>query len=608
MNNDDLLILRKLVFPRKDVCEKTGLYYRIIPHRDGIENSIYDEEQQVLTINHATAFDTYFNSLPLGKYQEYCKLSALFLRLRVCGFFVLRIYGVRHTDSGWQETLILRREIRAERKTNDMTELTDQLDRGYDTLYFTLEAKGGQLYAGDYLCRAPEVRRTRIAAVICTYRREPFLRRNLSAINRYLAGSKVLNETNLHIYVVDNGRTLPVGELNNRFVTVIPNDNTGGSGGFIRGYYEALHSGEDYTHILYMDDDIILDCDMLLRVFAILRIRRQEFEQLSVGGTMIRLSDRLTQHEAGAVWDGRKIHSIGQDIDMTERENVFSVSLYPEGNYHAWWFFCFPADWQQQYGYPLSLFVKVDDIEYSLRCASHIAVLSGIAVWHDDFEGKYDGFQEYYIKRNELILTSVRDQKPYTMFQLRKLIFSVMKQIAFQRYFLADIILRAYGDYLKGWESFYHTDPAALNQELMASCAPQLNDEELKALGVYFDEERYLLSRKEPTRLLRQMFTLNGCLLPSFCYPKDRDGFGMADLARCRFINFYKHKRVLSYDPVRHKGFVTEQKRRKLFGYCFRLIGMSVRFLVKYPSVRKGFRENLPRLTEGPDASLLNHH
>ena len=76
--------------------------------------------------------------------------------------------------------------------------------------------------------------------------------------------------------------------------------------------------------------------------------------------------------------------------------------------------------------------------------------MSGLAVWHDDFESKYDGFQEYYIKRNELIMTSVNHQKAYPFFQVEKLVKCVMRQVVYQRYFLADIVIRAYDDYLKG--------------------------------------------------------------------------------------------------------------------------------------------------------------
>lgn len=599
MVNNSLTVLRSILFPRTELCTQNELYFRLA---DGSVQ--YCEAENCLKLQGTAAFDTYFNGLPLSAYQHYCIPSALFLRLRVCGSFVLRVFGVHKHDVEFCETLLTQKEIHCSAVTENVTDLSAVLQQeNCDMLYFTLQSSDGVLYGGEFLCGSERPFGINIAVVICTFRRESFLLRNYRQISSYLNNSTVLHRNNIHLYIVDNGRTLDSAALNSDFITVIPNDNTGGSGGFSRGYYEAVRSEKDYTHILFMDDDILLDCEMLLRVYSLLRIRKPAFEDLAVGGTMLKLSDMVTQHEAGALWDGKRLHSIGNGIDMTQRRAVFESVYYPECDYNAWWFYCFPADWQKQYGYPLQFFVKEDDIEYSLRCASHIAVLSGIAVWHDDFDGKYDGFQEYYIKRNELILTSVHKQKSYLLFQLRKLLLSVMKQTVYQRYFLADIIIRAYRDYLKGWKAFNETDTVLLNEELMTYCNVFKTDEELlKEDGVYFDPQKYETSLSEPENLKKQALSCNGYLIPYVFYHKDQDNFSVCDLARCRIVNFYKHKRVLHYDPDRQKGFVTRQKKGLLFWNLLRVIGLSVRFLVQYPFVRRGYRKHLKELGAYPKA------
>ena len=588
------ITLRTLLFPRQGVCDRQELYVRpqsgTVSYPDG----------GGLLLDGTAVFDTFFNSLPAVKYREYCCLSSLSLKLRMSGSFVVRVYGVTRQNGSLQENCLTERSFFCRQEEEVCLPLTEYY-RTQEVLYFTLTSQGGTLHGGEYICCCEQLRPVKIAAVICTFKREQYLLHNHRAICEYLENSPAFTPENLHFYVVDNGRTLPPEEIENDYVTLLPNDNTGGSGGFTRGYYEAVQSGKNYSHVLFMDDDIILDCEMLLRVYSLLQTRKAEFASLSVGGSMIRASDRVTLHEAGAVWDGKRLHSIGNGADLTGREAVFDMAFYPKGNYHAWWFFCFPACWQQQYGYPLQFFIKEDDIEYSLRCADEIAVLSGISVWHDDFDAKYDGFQEYYIKRNELIMTSVNDQKPYAWFQVRKLILSVMKQTVYQRYFLADIIFRAYDDYLKGWEHFYRTDTAALNRDLMQSCAPLMTDEQLlEQFNVSFDREKYDLSRTEPEHLKKQALTLNGYLIPCAFYSKDRDGFSMTDLAGCRIVNFYKHRRVLHYDVQRRRGFVTVQKKSRLFGNLFRLMGKSVKFLIRYPSVRRGYRQHLRELSSFP--------
>ena len=582
-------VLRNILFPAEKVCTVDELYFR--KKNDNVK---YSEADGFMDIHGAVSFDTYFNIFPVKKYLDYCDMGNVFLELSLCGKFKVSVYGV----SADREECVLTKSIVLDNRGTLTLELGDVFSEKYDNAYFTLESDNGCFYGGRLVSERDSIQDVNIAVVICTFRREKFLLENHAKICAYLDKSDVFNSGNFHVYIVDNGRTLERDKTENSFVTLIPNENTGGSGGFTRGYYEAVHSGRNFTHILFMDDDIVLDCEMFLRVYSLLRIRSSDNKDLAVGGTMIKLSDRITQHEAGSFWDGKRHVSIGEGCDLTKRKDVLDTAYYPEGDYNAWWFYCFPSDWQEKYGYPLQFFIKEDDIEYSLRCAGRIAVLSGIAVWHDDFEGKYDGFQEYYIKRNELIMTAVNDQKRYTLFQIRKLVLSVMRQTVYQRYFLADIIMRAYDDFLKGWEHFYNTDTTALNKELMESCEPLIGDDELlEKYGVYFDKEKYENSCTEPENLKKQALTLNGYLIPVIFYKKDKDGFYITDLAKRRIVNFYKHKVVLHYDVSRRKGFVTKQKKSKLWGNIFRLIFKSIRFAIMYPSVCKGFKKNLGKLT-----------
>ena len=579
--NSESNILRNIIFPKENICPKTELYYRTVS--GGMS-------ENKLNIRGTAVFDTYFNSFPLGKYLEYCIFSGLYLKLKVCGIFNLRIFGVNSDE----ETLVLEKNINAQGITEDVTDISGCMENDFSHIYFSLESENGILYGGNFYCTADNFNDINTAVVICTFKREKFLLRNHIEICEYLENQDILNKDNIHFYIVDNGRTLDKDVIENAYTTLVPNNNTGGSGGFTRGYYEALHSGKNYTNILFMDDDIVLDGEMLLRVYGILRTAKDK--DTAVGGVMIKLSDFITQHEAGAIWNGKKLTSLGNGADLTKRENVFSE--YPKCNYNAWWFYCFPSDWQSKYGYPLQFFIKEDDIEYSLRCAEKITVMSGIAVWHDDFEGKYDGFQEYYIKRNELILTSVNDQKPYPFFQVEKLVKCVMRQVVYQRYFLADIVIRAYDDYLKGWENFRNTDTEKLNIELMNSCQSLLTDDELKEYNVYFDKDKYEYALNEQKHLLRQILTFNGYFIPKCFYKKDKDGFSIVPLAGCKFINFYRHKKILHYDISRKKGFVTEMKNSLFWKYCFLLLGKSIKFLLKYPSVRKGYKKHLKELSD----------
>ena len=580
-------VLQNVLLPETSGSDTTELYARFFGDATVFDGKI------LLSGGAEVSFDTYFGVFSIEKWKKYTEINDFSLTVYAKGKYDLTVSKRYFLPDGQQGNVTLFTKSCEDETTVSLPNETQGV------LYFSLRAHGFVTFErATFNGALPNRKEIKLCGVICTYRREEYVKRNVSAIKDLAENETPPLRGKLDLIVVDNGKTLNSALIENEYVSLIPNNNTGGSGGFARGYYEAVSSGKDYTHILFMDDDMILDSEMLLRIYSLLRLRKAAYQNLSAGASMLKLSDRSTLHEAAAFWNGKQLTSIGNGLDMTNRDHVFTTACLPEGNYHAWWFYCFPANWQEIHGYPLPFFIKEDDIEYSLRCADHIASLCGIAVWHEDFDNKYDGFQEYYIKRNELILTSVCRQKPYAAFQIRKLILSVMKQTVFQRYFLADLIFRSYKDYLKGWKHFYLTNTIELNKELMASCAPLLSDEELQeTYGVSFDIKKYERSLQEPENLKKQALTLNGYLIPTAFYRHDKDDFSVCDLAKCRIVNFYRHKRVLHYDINQKKGFVTVIKKRMLIKNIFRLIGLSCRFLICYPFVRRGYRRHMKELT-----------
>ncbi len=94
----------------------------------------------------------------------------------------------------------------------------------------------------------------KIAALIVTYNRKDWLRRNLEAI---FAQTRLPDA----VFVVDNASTDGTNEFLrdnyiNRIVYIRLNENTGGSGGFYEGI-KAIHQTKEYDWIWLMDDDAI---------------------------------------------------------------------------------------------------------------------------------------------------------------------------------------------------------------------------------------------------------------------------------------------------------------------------------------------------------------
>ena len=101
------------------------------------------------------------------------------------------------------------------------------------------------------------MKKRNIIAVVVTYNRLPLLKRNIACLRRNLPLD--------HIIVVNNGSTDGTAEWiageASAALTVITQENVGGSGGFYRGIQEAYLKGADW--IWCMDDDVFPRPDCL---------------------------------------------------------------------------------------------------------------------------------------------------------------------------------------------------------------------------------------------------------------------------------------------------------------------------------------------------------
>lgn len=69
-------------------------------------------------------------------------------------------------------------------------------------------------------------------------------------------------------------------------------------------------------------------------------------------------------------------------------------------------------------GLLMPLFVKGDDIEYSIRNKRKIIFLNGIAVWHEPFSKKNSAWVNYFSDRNMLIVNIFSNSSSRRYFSL----------------------------------------------------------------------------------------------------------------------------------------------------------------------------------------------
>lgn len=342
-------------------------------------------------------FSTYFNVFSLQKWKEYTTLDQLAVRLNTKGNFRIKfsLYG----EHGVQ---ILHEE-----------DFTGPYEHGFYTkdidgilLGFEMAAleDGCEYHGGAYYGQFVESRDVSIGVGICTYKRETYVRKTMSAL-------KDLQEAGaswLHVLVVDNGNSL--AKVAEGRMRVLANRNFGGSGGFTRAMLE-YNDDDSVDYVLLMDDDIDLEPTVLERSHALLCGLRKEYQDSFLAGAMLSLDCPVMQRENIAWWQSFRRQAWGKDVDVSEVASLVSneQAAGHENQYGGWWFCCIPVKRIREIGYPLPMFIKGDDMEYGIRNHRPILAMNGIGVWHEDFVGKFSPVINYYSDRGMLILNSYAD-------------------------------------------------------------------------------------------------------------------------------------------------------------------------------------------------------
>jgi GT2 family glycosyltransferase len=142
--------------------------------------------------------------------------------------------------------------------------------------------------------------------------------------------------------------------------------------------YEALKN-TDCEQILFMDDDIRIEPDSILRALALNRFAKAP---TLIGGQMLNLQEPSHLHVMGEVVD--RSNFMWTNAPFTEYDHDFAK--YPlnddseksallhrriDVDYNGWWMCMIPRRVAEELGQPLPLFIKWDDADYGLRAGEH---------------------------------------------------------------------------------------------------------------------------------------------------------------------------------------------------------------------------------------------
>jgi galactofuranosylgalactofuranosylrhamnosyl-N-acetylglucosaminyl-diphospho-decaprenol beta-1,5/1,6-galactofuranosyltransferase len=300
-------------------------------------------------------------------------------------------------------------------------------------------------------------RRNSTAVVLCTYNRPDDCLFTLRTLAENVESLLSVDA----VYVVDQGEQTVhsrpefdrVRQLFGTRLHYRRQANLGGAGGFTRGLYEAEDgTSVRQTNVLFMDDDILLEPDTVVRMSAFANFTA---EPVIVGAQMLRTLHPKRFHVSAETADftpllaGQPAPGSLHNVDLTEERQELRV----DADYNAWWCCLLPAEIVADVGYPLPMFLQWDDVEYGYRARAHghaTVALPGAAVWHADFDWKdEDSWVRYLSLRNALIINALHgDFRPKQ--SARIAMGWILRCLVAMRYGQAAILIKAIEDFLAG--------------------------------------------------------------------------------------------------------------------------------------------------------------
>lgn len=411
------------------------------------------------------SFGAYFNAFAAGYWRHWSFLTEVRLRLDVEGSGRVDIYRTKADGSHiFEHGEVISGPGRS--TVEVPLDLRPFEDGGWYWFDLTTDAGTLTLHAGGWYAPTAAPGRAAVAIGMPTFNRPADAVATLTA----LGSDPTVLDTVIAVIVPDQGtkkvREHPgfaaaAAKLGDR-LRIIDQPNLGGSGGYARIMYEALGS-TDCEQILYMDDDILLEPDSILRAVAFSRFARSP---MLVGGQMLSLQARSQLSTMGEVVDRnaflwRNAPGTEPHHDLADRTLRQTPWLHrrTDVDYNAWWMCLIPRAVAEDVGMPLPLFIKWDDAEYGLRARAkgyRTATVPGIAIWHMSFMEKDDtsDWQAYFHYRNRYVAAALHGpDNPRAL--LLDTIKRTMRHLMLMEYSAVALQEMALRDFLAGPEALF---------------------------------------------------------------------------------------------------------------------------------------------------------
>lgn len=399
------------------------------------------------------SFNTYYNIFPSKQICKYTNIKDLNIYISVEGKAKVEIYGIKKEFTHSYEINLLSCLF------SDEADLNIKNWSLYDAIYCRIASCEEHivlhkmfLYTND----SPE-QDVFLGCCFCTYNREEYITKNINKVYNGIKDSKIKSQ----IFISNNGKEINI--QNNNIIHLENSNNYGGAGGFTRA---ALMSNEaGCSHVIFMDDDIELNFESIFRTYIFYSYIKSKYKNIFISGSMFSLDEKWLQYERNTIIDNNGMHHQGHCQDLRLYGEVLENATCGLVNGVAgWWFCAFSTQHLKDYGMPLPIFIRGDDIEFSRRCNAKILSLPGICVWHEPFYKKYsEVMEDYYLLRNVLIFSFSSPQK-LIAFGMRFFRHKMIRNITTWNYIALLMNKMAIDDFISGK---YMDDPYENHQRIM---------------------------------------------------------------------------------------------------------------------------------------------
>jgi GT2 family glycosyltransferase len=554
--NLNCMILQKILWNTTGEYGNTEMFYR-----SPAAECHTDKYKKILTAEAGTriTFDTYFNMFSFNKWHKYTITDGIKAtvtlrgkgKVSLIGIIVKQFEKAAHSikileSSEYDSKEFVGLELKADiEKFKNVSYCYLQIDTELLT-----EIAEAAYESNDDINILP----IKIACCICTFHREDYVKRNVECMSKALLAKDGVLSDSLEIFIIDNGQTLKKEEppfKDNKKIHIIYNPNYGGSAGFTRGMIEAAiyRKNEGFTHVLLMDDDILIYPEVLVRTKIFLQLLRKEYHDNILGGAMLLEDNKNIQAESCGYYDvmtGTNRENPMDGISLLPLENIINNEEAEDANFSGWWYSCIPASLIYDGNLPLPLFIHRDDQDFGVRSRKKILKMNGICIWHPSPAAKHSDNIHYYDMRNMLIaIMDLCPDKLTSRYLKKYLTAECIKKILGYRYLGAEMSLEGCRTFLKGPEYFDSINPEQLHKELMERCrANTIQIHDIDADKITEIKERQQIYLSMLTKIIR------------YLRPDNRTCYAHAD---CTYPSYLGYKRVILLNKDMKSGIRLER-------------------------------------------------